>query len=139
MNTVTEDVKDYLVAQAIGTFGDGTGWRIFIAAEPSSPDTIITLYDTPGPKPGYCFNKAVKPMRFDNIGIRVRGLTYKTARAKMDEIVDALNKRGAFSVGTVRYSDIQMVGDVFPIGRDDKDRPVWSSNWQAFRVDSSSY
>lgn len=143
MNTVSKDVKDYLVAQSLGTYALKTsGWGIWVGSDPpesESTSTTITLRDIGGPKPGYCFNKARKPMRYDGIQVRVRGLAYDSAYAKMLAIAEAIDKRGAFSVGTVRYSDIQMVGEIIFLEYDEKGRAIWVSTWQAFRIDTSAY
>ena len=143
MNSVAKDVKDYLVAQSVGTYAlVGTGWGIYIGKElPESLSSIkaITLRDIGGPKPGYTFNKSQKPFRFDGLQVRVRASAYDEGYEKMVSIAELLDQRGSFRVGTVRYDDIQMTGGILPLDFDAKNRPIFVSTWQAFRQDKSAY
>ena len=142
MNPVSIDIKNFLVSEGLGTYAATSGWGIWIGKEPSESEssiTTITLRDIGGPKPGHCFDKSKKPMRYDGVQIRVRGAAYETGYAKMLAIAEALESRGAFSVSKVRYSDIQMQGEIYNLDINEKDRPIFVSSWQAFRVDGSAY
>jgi len=133
MNPVSEDLKDKLVASGIGTFAAVTGWGIFIGTEPENLDTTITLYDFGGPKPEGVQDRSVNPLRREGIHIRVRDIEYKTAYAKMEDIVDVMIGYGKFSVGTVKYKGLFQSSSILFLNRDETDHYIWVGNFQAVR------
>jgi hypothetical protein len=134
MNSVAEDIKDRLVAYAIGTFAATSGWAIYISQEPTDPDTVVTIYDSMGPAPVDFFDSDVNPVNRDPFQIRVRGTSYLTARAKIDDIDAVLHRTGAFTVaGSARYLDIWRTSSPFVLSHDERQRIIWVVNYMTLR------
>lgn len=127
MTAPTVEVKDYLVAQGVGTFGATSGWAIYIGIEPEDPDTVITLYDRPGDiaNPKYSLD-------YPRWQIRVRGTpnSYVATHGKAKEIKDVLLGLPPQNLGTTRYDGVFMVGDIFYLQADEKGRPIFITNWR---------
>ena len=133
MNPVSEDLKDKLVTSGTGVFAAVTGWGIFIGAEPEKLNTTITIYDTGGPKPETVQNRSVSPLRREGIQVRVRGIDYKTAYAKIEAIVNTIVGYGKFAVTTVKYKGVFRTSDILFLEQDDTDHYIWVVNFQAVR------
>lgn len=67
-----------------------TGWGLGKGYMPSSPDQVITIYETGGPEPDQTDGT---PHTFPTIQIRGRGVEfgYSELRTKMQEVYDSLN------------------------------------------------
>lgn len=131
------DIKDMLVAASIGTFAAKNGWAIYIGEEPPEPDTCITIYDTGGfdPNPAFLLD-------FPTIQIRVRGSEsgFVEAFNKMQSIKDELLGRDVEVWNTTRYDGIWMVSDIVYLGTDERNRPLFVTNWRIAREpDSGKY
>lgn len=126
MSNPSEGVKDLLVAGSVGAFGPGSGWRIFIAKEPTSPDTVVTVYDTGGltPNPKWLLD-------FPSVQVRVRGAKgeYAAARVKAVEAKDVLLGIAAQTINGDGWRGINLVGDLVHIGFDQGERPMFTMNF----------
>jgi len=136
MNPVSEDVKDKLVASGVGVFVATSGWAIYIAKEPTTPNTTISLYDYPGPPPQYFQDRTKDPLRMDNFQVRVRGTGYKTAYEKIRSIQETIRQYDIFTVGTVKYYGFVSVGDILFLKIDEHDRYIWVASFQAHRTET---
>ncbi len=134
MNPTSVDIKDLLVIGAHGVFAATTGWSIHIGVEPDNPDTTITLYDTPAEPANPKFL-----LDFPRWQIRVRGTgnSYPTTYAKALQIRDALLGLPSQTLGGTVYVGIYLVNDIFFLQQDKASRPIFVSNWRAFRQPSS--
>lgn len=130
-NPPSEDIKDILVTESIGTFGGTTGWGIFIGKQPD-PGTVneqtITLFDTGGQTPEV--SVAIdKP----TIQILVRGTEwdYKNTHDKCIAIRNVLHRRPTETVNTTVYDGIYQAGDITFIEYQ-TNRPLFSLNFRMF-------
>jgi hypothetical protein len=123
----SQDIAGVLAAAQLGALGAATGWGIYRSLQPDSPDTTITLYDTGGldPDPALLLDQP-------SLMIHVRGIArdYDGARAKAQEVKDALLGLPAQTLGGTFYGGAVMKGDVFFLGYDNKSRPVFTLNFQ---------
>lgn len=87
-----EDIRTYLINQGV-VEGD-TGWPCVLGTEPSSPDKVVTIYEQPGFAPARAFGGSSADVPRPSFQLRVRGGSedYAIPRAKMDEIIQTLNK-----------------------------------------------
>jgi len=138
MNPVSEDVKDVLVTESVGTFpassATGSEWGISVGHETDSPDTMITLYDTPGGSTGLVMDKTVVPTERPMFQVRVRCFGYKTGYTKLQAIMDLFdNSYRSWSVTGARYLGVFRSGNPVHIGQDDKGRDLWVVNYRVVR------
>ena len=128
------DIKDMLVESGVGAFGATSGWAIYVGEEPPSPDTCITIYDTGGfdPNPKFLLD-------FPTIQIRIRGNEngFVDAYNKAQQIKDSLLGRAVEVRNATRYDGIWMTSDITYIGTDDRNRPVFVTNWRIAREPDS--
>lgn len=126
MNPATEDIKDMLVAEGLGTFQTD----LFIADFPDAPDSCTVVSLAPGGEPGLWYE-----WQRPGIQILVRGSanTYTTANSKIDEIAAFLHGYQN-TINSARYALIQQQGDVLYIGKDESTRPIFSANFRIQRT-----
>lgn len=140
MKTVTEDIKDRLVSFGVGIFASVSEdvWGIFIGEEPERLRKTITLYDTGGQQPAHTLNTR-RPMEYPTYQIRVRGTTYLEAHNKIEECINALERKGSWegttdsSENTIRYSDTYRTSNPLYLKKDENGNYIWVVNMIAFR------
>jgi len=134
--SAVEDIKDLLVSDGIGVFGATSGWGIYISKEPSSPDTVITIYPTGSvnePNPKF-------KLDFNSFQVRVRGAIegFQGAMAKAEEVKAALLGRGDVTINNTLYVGVWMVTDILLLRYDETRRPILTMNWRTAREPSAS-
>jgi len=132
MNPVTVDIKDKLVAAGQGTFAATTGWGIYLAHEPITPNTTITIYERGGTTQ-YFQNRSKSPLRIDSFQVRVRGVGYIASYNKAKSVQDTLTGLSGFRIGDVRYSLVANETEILLFDMDERDRYIWIANYNAFR------
>lgn len=125
------ELRDFLAAEGVGTVAATSGWSLSATLEPAGPDTVITLYDTPGPAP---VSYAIE-LRQQGVQVRVRAPAndYAGAYAKQVEAFRALNSITNQVIGQGFYLGVRLVGDIQSLGRDDNDRHLLVANYQIQR------
>ena len=131
MNPASVDIKDLLVAEALGVYAATTGWGIFVSSQPTAPDTTITVYDLPSRTAGV-LDKTSK-IRYDNIEIRVRGTAYTTAWAKAIAVMDFLEPLYNFTQGGSKYETLRTFTGPTTSPKDEKGRFVFVIKFEAIR------
>lgn len=141
MKSLSEDVKDLMVAASLGIEAGITTWGIYIGLEPDTPDNCITIYDSGGRPPGYYFNKDLPETQYPGFQVRVRGLDYAAVYAKISAIKDMLNKKGAFTTtgdDATKYGRIFQTSAIISLGRQKKKlRHVLVVNFETMREDAA--
>lgn len=135
MKDPAQCVKDLLLLPtALGGFGAGAGWRIFIGVLPVEPDTIILVNQTGGrsPFPHLLYNEP-------SVQVLVRGAKngYEAARIKMNDVVKRLLGMPSTVVQGDTYRGCNQIGDISWLGQDDNTRPIFSANFW-FRVEPAA-
>ncbi|KKN90089.1 hypothetical protein LCGC14_0232020 [marine sediment metagenome] len=136
-NAPSKDVVDELVSAGVATYKNTSGWGLWLAREPVTPDTAISVFDAGGdsPNPKYRLNEPT-------VQVRIRGAKwgYKAAYTKAQAVVDALLGIGKKTINSTVYVGIWQLGDIIFIGFDDNNRPVFTTNWRVVReVSTSTY
>jgi hypothetical protein len=112
-------------------------WKITVGiALPDNPDRLIKIVQAGGrsPFPQWLIN-------FPTVQVMVRGNQngYAEARAKITEVVDELLgiQSGLVVDGETLQSCTQM-GDILPLGEDDRKRPLLSANFSLIVLPAAS-
>jgi hypothetical protein len=131
MNSPAEDFKDLLILSSLGT-GLVFATDLFIGLEPeiNSTSPIVTLYDYPGEAPQVNFNYYKV-----NIQARIKGTKfgYQAAYTLAETVRDALHELVNQTVNGTKYLAIWAISDIFSIGNDENNRPVFVVNFLAHR------
>ena len=130
MNQTTEDIKDMLESSAYGVDGLAFGTNVFIGTMPDTPDLCVGLYDTGGYPP----DEAQSGTYYPTLQIRVRGGAYRAAYLVAQSIRNSLHQITNETYNSTRYIYIFASGDVLYIGKDDKDRPLFSINFRVAKT-----
>lgn len=122
-----EDIRTYLTAQ--GVVEGVTGWECHLGTEPSSPDKVVTIYETGGNPPARAFGSSSADVPRPSFQIRVRGEAqdYATPRAKMSTIIQTLNKADV----TATLVLIGANSAPLPLGMDDNNRHRFVYNFDS--------
>lgn len=120
-------VKDVLVAGGLGTFNATSGWSLTIGMMPDNKDQCIMLSDTFGTEHPY-LDRAITPMRRENVQVQVRCMGYAAMYAKAMDIIDYL--RTNVPSGCL---GIHMRNGPIWLGFDDKQRAIVSINFTVTR------
>mgnify|MGYP000884499006 CR=1 FL=1 len=104
-------------------------WPCFIHSWAATPDAVVCLYPRPGRESIDAFGG--KRIRSPEMHIEVRGSPQGTPAAfnKMCEIGDALHNVGGITVNGIDIIVIRALGEVSNLGRDDKNRSIFSQNF----------
>lgn len=128
MRTPAHDTALYLAALAgFGTFGGSTGWPVYVGREPLEPVDVVTCYDTGG-APGPLID-----LRTPTVQVRVRAADYDEGWQKANEAYAALVQVTKQAVTDANILAWSPSGEVTYIGRDDKDRPLFTVNFEMLR------
>lgn len=133
MRTPAHDTAIYLVAAGVaGAFGGATGWPAYVGREPLDPINVITCYDTGGPA------GPLVDLRTPTVQVRVRSSSYDDGWQKINEASAALME--PFEVATQDATILAwgITSEPGFIGRDDKDRALFTANFQLMRDGAAS-
>lgn len=127
MTAPSVGIKDLLVSAGVGAFGASAGWSIRIGRMKDHPDTLITIYDTPGvsPEPRLDINRP-------SCAVIVRGNQngYVDTYAKAEEVRNTLLGLPSQTINGDLWAHLTMSGDILHMGYDEKERPMFSLNFQ---------
>jgi len=128
MNSVAEDIKDILEDDSVGVFGTD----IFIGIMPELPDSCICLSDNQG------LGKPESRYEWDYTGVQVliRGAEggYQAVYAKAVAVKVSLHGLVNETVNSAIYKMIQAGHDPLYLGVDNKNRPMFSINFEIQRT-----
>ena len=128
MRALSQDVIEYLAAEALGTIGTD----LFLAVEPDKPDEAITVYDTGG---GPDLQSGDDYVQVPTVQIRSRGKDYREAWAKLHEIITKLAGDTVINVpnSSASYAGFWIVNGPMSIGKDEQERHMIVSNLRCIR------
>lgn len=125
--TVTQGIKDLLVGASIGVFPPDTGdWIINIGRLTDEQDQMIAVSRAGGKAPNPKWN-----IDFPSVQVRVRGGKngYLAAEQKARNVKDCLLGLPSQDLNGDRWTAINMIGDIAPMGWDPNDRPIFALNF----------
>lgn len=106
----------------------GAGITAYVGTEPPEPDTCVTLYDTGGDG-----ELAYRGYENPTVQVRVRSFDYAAGYALAVQIRDMLVTERRIVTAEYVYSGFWLVSDVAKIGRDDKNRELFTFNLRIHR------
>ena len=112
---------------AAGVFGTD----LFISSMPESPDACVTIYDTGGLE-----QQAGYEYEYPTAQVKIRGdrKDYADAYSKAQTVRDALHGLNNESWNNARYIGIWCNSDIFFVGYDMHDRPMFTINFRIHRT-----
>ena len=127
MNPFSEDVKNLIVAESLGTFGT----NLFISVMPDTPDACIGLYDYTAAPP----DVPDIGIEYPAVQVRVRGDVggYRTAWEKAYSIKTILHGKHEYTVGSTKYLQITCESDIVYVGLDERKRPLFTMSFHCQR------
>ena len=120
-NKPLDNLAKYLEDNEIGTLRTD----LFKAYLPSEPDDVVVAYDTGGFEPDVYL-----PTGLPTFQIYVRSVDYTTGKAKVDEIVELVNRKANLQLvtGGVYFYYLTLMSEPVHIGRDKTERDEFSIN-----------
>ena len=115
-------MKDILEAAGIGIFKTD----LFVGKMPEDPDAAVSVMRAGGENasPKWLLDRP-------SMQVRIRGDKngYIAAETKAQTVKDALLGLPSQDVNGDRWVQVNMIGDIVPLGFDDENRPKFSLNW----------
>lgn len=120
------NVAQYLESEGLGTLATD----LFYGTEPADATAAltVTVYDTGG-----AATESFEGYQDPTIQIRCRALGYQTGYAKLEAIRDALVSVYGFNYGDWHYTGFWLISDIAKIGRDDRNRELFTLNLRLMR------
>ena len=103
---------------------------LFVSKEPTSPNAVVSIYDTGGLEPA----SSTEKNEFPTVQVRARSTTYILAYSMLDEIKNVLHKFANQTVNSTLYQGIWASSDIIPLGYDANDRPILVLNFRIHRT-----
>ena len=141
MNAISLDISSYLVSQGLGAKGGQSDWAIYRNQTPASgqdngvaSDNVITLTDTSGPPPARTMNASQKLAQFTGLQIMARGTVQNAVYERLKLIYDNINSIEKWiTINNTIYMNFQPMSDINIIARDERQRWIWTVNYQVIR------
>ena len=115
-------MKDILETASIGTFKTD----LFVGKMPEEPDAAVSVMRSGGKNanPKWLLDEP-------SLQVIVRGDKngYEDAEAKAQDVKDALLGLPSQDVNGDRWVQVNMIGDIVPLGFDEQNRAMFSLNW----------
>lgn len=110
-----------------GIAGGASAWALRVGVMTDAPDQQVAIFDAPGSNPNPKFL-----LDFPSIQVIVRGSPddYTNTYAKIKAVKDVLLGRDAGSVNGDRWDGVTGLGDIIPLGQDEKKRFKFSANYR---------
>lgn len=133
-------IKDILQAKGVGIWKppapvSASTWTITIGKLVASPDRAVSVLGTGGIESNPKFL-----LDYPTVMVMVRGgeQDYIESRAKIQLVKDSLLGIASHDRGGDRWVQINMIGDINPLGYDEKNRPIFSANFQLIILPAES-
>jgi len=125
------------ILEAVGTLlassGHGTlGTNLFLGAMPSTPDTMVCVYESPGYAPDMTLGAAATAIDRPGLQVTCRAPGYVAARDKAVAIRTLLGALANTTLSGVSVLRVAPSGSVTPIGEDENGRHVVTVNFDVW-------
>ena len=117
--SVIDDVKTLIT---------GIESNIYLGSIPDEPDTCVAIYQSQGLSSLNDLDKI--RIRQQGVQIRVRDTSYESGYTRAENIVSAISLRSNETINNNNYLAIVQIGDILPLGVDDRNRVEFSINFQ---------
>lgn len=127
---ILEALGDYLVTNNKGTLGT----NIFIGKQQPTPDVCITLFEYEGFAPKEHFGTSGFDVDMPRVQVVTRASRddYPTARNSLQDIRELFSALTDITISETKILRVASLGSIIPLGLDDKDRPRFAANFQAY-------
>jgi hypothetical protein len=126
--SVLTDVADLLVTDGIVTAD-----QCFLSElpdTPSTPATVVVMYETPGMAPGFVHGKMGPAYEYPRLRVLVRSIDYETSYNKAQAIFRLLGSVVNTTLGGVWYLRIKPMASPAQVQRDQNDRILMMMDFQ---------
>lgn len=130
MNPVSLDIKDLLESEF--DLGLRFGSNLFVGREPTTPNEVVTLYDTGGLPPMQTLTKG-ENYYYDSFQVRVRAESYLRAYEIIDSIMNFLHGTTQQTINTTLYSIITCSNGPALLEWDENNRVLFICNFTTQR------
>ena len=104
MNPASVDIKDLLEGES--SLGLTFASNLFIGREPTHPDNVVTLFDTPGGPPQLTYDRTEK-YYYPSVQVRVRNNSYLDGWDLIHNIREVLHGQGHVTINGTTYELIK--------------------------------
>jgi len=129
MNEASHDIKDMLEAAGLGLIFKT---NLFRAKEPTGPDNVVTVYDTPSGVPERTLDNNQWYYR-SSIQVRVRNNKYSDGMTLARNIMESLHNRANTEWNDTLYTVIQAMGEPVSFAWDESNRTIIIINFNLQR------
>lgn len=106
--------------------------NIFYGDRPDTPDNCIVIYYTGGQPSIHNIGTKAPTLEKPTFQVEVRNTSSATATTQAEAVKDALNGLTKTTINSTLYEAIFLQGDIFPLGKDDRERTSLTVNFVAW-------
>jgi hypothetical protein len=135
MNSPAHDIVDILAGVSSLALTNGTD--LFTNSEPASPNDCVTVYDTNHPAMLVTMNPDTdKKLENLSVQVRVRDAKSDEAWVMVNDIKNELHGKIRETINGAIYHAIWHASGPFPLERDDKNRTIYTMNFELTREEA---
>ena len=116
----------------IATLLTSVNTNIFYNDLPDTPDNCLSLFYSGGQPSIHNLNTQAPTLEKPTFQIRIRNTSCASAETQAESIKDALNGKTKTTINGTLYEAIWLQGDIFNLGRDDRERTNLTVNFVAW-------
>lgn len=127
---VLDALGQKLVTDGLGTLAT----TIFLSYLPDSPDVAVAIYEDRGNGADQVFGLGVVSIERPTIRVVARGARddYPGARATLMNVRESIGSIRDVTIAGVKFMCVIAESDPYPMGRDEKERPMFGLDFQAW-------
>lgn len=126
-----DDIAVHITAN-VGTLTSGI--NLFAYKMPDEPQDAVGLYEESGRPPAYVYNTALPAIEMPDLQIIVRSSTTATGRTLSETLWRLMQAVMNQTINGIYYQAILAVGSPMLLERDSNDKPLFSMNFNVWRV-----
>ena len=131
MNSTAEDIRD-IIEYYIDSSSDIDLFEVSIGKEPSEPQNVISIFETPGFPSQLTFER-LERYDYPSVQIRIRCTDYQSGYEQGNEIKNTLHGRAGETWNGVYYSLIRCINGPNLLDYDKNQRPRFVLNFDVQR------
>ena len=116
----------------IGSLLTSINSNIYYNDLPDTPDNCLSIFYTGGQPSVHNLNTQAPTLEKPTFQVRIRNTSCSSAETQAEEIKDALNGKTSTAKNDTLYEAIWLQGDIFNLGKDDRERTNLTVNFVAW-------
>ena len=124
--TLEADMRGLLSTAGVGSLTPTAEWSLHLYRLPATPNRSISIARSGGINSNPRWALDYPSMQ---VMVRSNPGDYDSVITKAQAVKDALLGLPSQDIGTTRWVAVNMIGDISPLGSDEKDRPLASVNF----------